>query len=137
MLVRLHHIALVAVLVTTGAAAQSGNYITGNKLHEWAEDAAKRPDISSYLARAHLHGYVMGVHDASRENSLFCIPDRVQAGQLTDVVIRYLAAHPEVRHEDADRLVFTALALAWPCPKPAPKPPASTPDKPGTGKQGS
>ncbi len=46
-----------------------------------------------------------------------CIPQGVTVRQLRDLVIRFLRAHPELRHLAAIDLVTNALAEAFPCPE--------------------
>jgi hypothetical protein len=41
----------------------------------------------------------------------------VTLDQTRDVVIRFLAAHPEIRHMHRLTLTVRALREAWPCPK--------------------
>jgi hypothetical protein len=68
----------------------------------------------------------MGVADAMQIAQLFggtvfvglraCMPEHADAGQITDVAVRFLASHPERRHLPAVTLVAEALAEAFPCP---------------------
>ncbi|WP_323781721.1 Rap1a/Tai family immunity protein [Thalassovita sp.] len=45
----------------------------------------------------------------------FCIPSAVENGQVVDIVVRYLTANPEIRHESARTLVQSALQNSFPC----------------------
>jgi hypothetical protein len=80
-------------------------------------------------------GYVIGVADAY-DQVFFCLPSGqsgVTAGQLKDVVLRYLKEHPENLHFTAPSLIFEALKKFWPCPQqtnPAPPPRPSPKPKP-------
>jgi hypothetical protein len=105
----------VALVLGSGAVLGQAQFYTGNKLHEWAQ--SQRASFNGGM----LYGYVMGVHDALREERHFCIPPQsVQVSQMVDVVVNYLAENPASRHEDADVLVRIALGRAWPCPKAKP-----------------
>jgi hypothetical protein len=44
-----------------------------------------------------------------------CEPVAVTQGQVRDVTVAFLRAHPEIRHLAAASLVAKALAEAWPC----------------------
>jgi Rap1a immunity proteins len=46
---------------------------------------------------------------------LSCEPPGVTAGQVKDVVVRYLEKHPESRHAVGASLVLAALYEAFPC----------------------
>ncbi|MFI4975526.1 MAG: Rap1a/Tai family immunity protein [Caulobacterales bacterium] len=64
--------------------------------------------------------YVAGVSDgvlsaSGARQRPYCLDDQVQAGQLADIVRRYLAAHAEARRKAAAGLVVEALKQAFPC----------------------
>ena len=59
-------------------------------------------------------GYVMGVHDA-HETVNHCSPGTVTAGQVRDVVLRFLESAPEYRHRTADVIIREVLKATWPC----------------------
>jgi len=63
---------------------------------------------------------VIGAADAigfwtAVENGESCIPASSQAGQLKDIVVKYLRDHPETRHFEAYALVYVALGQAFNC----------------------
>lgn len=65
-------------------------------------------------------GYIEGVADIlSGSVTLFgwraCIPQEAQAQRLSNVVLNFLSAHPEIRHNAAPSLVAAALASDFPC----------------------
>ncbi len=72
-------------------------------------------------------GYVMGVSDGIASRQLVesstaplswrpvCAPKGMSAGQLRDVVVKYLDDHQEERHEAASVLALVAMRKAWPC----------------------
>lgn len=66
--------------------------------------------------------YVTGVADgalitqAPSSRRTICIPPGVQLGQMKDVVVNDLRAHPEVRQNASGLLVLEALQRAFPCP---------------------
>jgi hypothetical protein len=46
-----------------------------------------------------------------------CIPmgEHIKSEQVRDVVVQYLTAHPEIRHEAAAGNALVALQAAFPC----------------------
>ena len=44
-----------------------------------------------------------------------CLPIKVTNGQMVDVLLKYLRAHPEKRHEGSWELTAHAMKKAWPC----------------------
>jgi Rap1a immunity proteins len=68
--------------------------------------------------------FIQGVADGqmsavwgTNRDVAYCIPQGSTGKQVKDVVVAYLAAHPESRHFLASTLVAAALAQAWPqCP---------------------
>lgn len=61
--------------------------------------------------------YVLGIVDShtSLKQDVFCAPDNVTAGQVTDIVKKNLTNHPEDRHLSASSLVLYSLQKAFPC----------------------
>jgi hypothetical protein len=100
-------IATVATVVSFNAYAEPK---TGNELLS----QCLSQDTGSVVCVA----YVRGVVDTILIIGGMCIPDVVVVGQVRDVGIRYLKAHPENRHLPAVNLLANAIANAWPCPLP-------------------
>lgn len=61
-------------------------------------------------------GYVMGVADALY-GVVVCNPTNATAGQMNDMIKRYLENNPSVRHYSADSLIARVLEQSWPCKK--------------------
>lgn len=72
-----------------------------------------------YFSRGICLGFVMGVFDTAEKHELsgyrFCPPAKLTAGQMQDVVIKYLANNPAKRHMLAYALVVHAAVEAFPC----------------------
>ncbi len=88
-------------------------FTDGNRLLE-ALEGQKKDDIS--YRSGYFDGYVKGVADLSID-ILWCPPRRVKGGQVPKIIAKYLEAHPERLHENADKLVIDALKIAFPCEK--------------------
>lgn len=88
------------------------DFETGNQLHS---------DCSSELfyEKGICIGYIMAIADVLGSSPLYgystCIPSGVTAGQMRDVVQRWLNENPKERHYNADSLVAWALSDAFPC----------------------
>jgi hypothetical protein len=63
--------------------------------------------------------YIMGAYDGFMfqrlaRNDPRCTPRNLTAGQLREVVVEYLLAHPDNRQMDASALVWNAILAEWP-----------------------
>ncbi|SRR6266446_6244758 len=105
-------IALLAAFLL--AASVRGDFYDGNKLKDGLEHFKKRANEIEALDGMKAVGYVLGVHDVYR-GSLACGPSTATAGQLVDIVLKYLETYPEERHYNAASLVRNALMMAFPC----------------------
>jgi hypothetical protein len=113
----------VALFWSASVFSQSstvGGFETGNKLFQICSD-------DHHFSQAYCKGYAVGVTDAiSAVNAMkangwaipsTCIPqdEKVTSEQVRDVVVQYLTAHPETRHEAAAVNALKALLAAFPC----------------------
>jgi hypothetical protein len=106
--------AAIVLVLGAGEAGAAVKDTNGNQLY-----ADCTGDL---VGQAVCVGYVRGVYDRDRwsdASSYICAVDGVTTGQLVDVVVQYLKAHPEKRDFRAGGLVLFALRDAWPCPKPS------------------
>lgn len=64
-------------------------------------------------------GYTTALSDVmgGRDEISACVPAEATAGQIRNVVCKFLTDHPEKLHETAHRLGATALIEAFPCNK--------------------
>ena len=95
-----------------------GSFETGNDLFGVCSDGRE-------FLQGYCQGYAVGVADvatamnAMKENGYpipsACIPKQVKTEQVRDVVVQYLNAHPEKRHEPAAARTLIALQAAFPC----------------------
>jgi hypothetical protein len=100
-----HLLICLTLLLSSAANAQ---YIDGNKLHSLIRGDST--DRQSAL------GYIGGVAD-SLDDELFCIPTTANLGQLRDIVQKFLADNPNIRHRHGAALVAVALMEVFPCKK--------------------
>jgi hypothetical protein len=101
-------IAAVATVVSFNTYANTGNRLLEHCL------APKGSGLAFGCV-----SYVDGVADTlAGISALKCVPGEVNVGQMRDVGVRYLQAHPETRHRPAAELLIAAFAEAWPYPLP-------------------
>jgi Rap1a immunity proteins len=96
-----------------------GAFVNGNELFGVCSD-------DHHFNQAYCKGYVVGVADAisvvtaqiANVGSIAptCLPkEHLAPEQVRDVVVQYLTAHPETRHEVAAAEAVKALLAAFPC----------------------
>jgi hypothetical protein len=98
-------------------------FITGNSLATYCRDFlvvrrnAAASDDQQLQRYAACLGYVAGASDALTVEGIrhYCLPFRSDAGEITEVVAKYLDQHPEELHMPAYTLVVQSLARAYPC----------------------
>jgi hypothetical protein len=84
----------------------SAEFMTGNNLH-----GKMTGDFGDKMQAL---GFIQGVFDVY-VSVTFCSPENVTAGQVSDMVKRYLDNNPSTRHKTAESLINLALKQAWPC----------------------
>ena len=99
--------AALVLLLACGAA--QAEFLSGN-------DLLSRIESDSIYLQGMAMGYIVGSTDATYR-VWHCTPSTATAGQVQDVVRKYLRENPSVRHFSADSNVAVALSLVWPCPK--------------------
>lgn len=120
-------IAIVWLASSNPTTVLASGFKTGNDL--LTECEAGEPPRSDSLNWGICMGYVTGAADAlgfwsAVGTGKSCIPQGSQAGQMRDIVIKYLRDNPARRHFDAQALVFGALKEAFGCPMLMTLPPA-------------
>jgi Rap1a immunity proteins len=84
---------------------------TGNSLY-----ATCTTDHTAF-SEGYCMGFIAGTADTMEgiRISNICSPEKATVGQVRDVVLKYLAEHPETRQNSAFDLIQEALVKAWPC----------------------
>ena len=107
----------VALVCLPASARAQRSFMTGNELQSLCNTKGAWGMVACTA-------YVMAIFEVMYSNPIYgwsaCFPSGVIAGQMiagqmTDVVKRFLAQHPEQRHNTAGSLVAQALAEAFPC----------------------
>lgn len=97
-------IAATMVSCLPALAQAAGPFMDGNEL----QDACKRADGELYCL-----GFTTGVYDAL--GMTVCPPPGVTMIQVRDIIVKYVADHPEQRHLPAYHLAHNSLEQAFPC----------------------
>jgi hypothetical protein len=70
---------------------------------------------AEFMSGNNLHNKMTGDLFDVYVSVTFCSPENVTAGQVSDMVKRYLDNNPSTRHKTAESLINLALKQAWPC----------------------
>lgn len=101
----------LALLVTVPLLAQTSLRQDAFTLRQWL---VERNSPQHVTEGSWATGYITGIADAL-DNSAFCIPNTATAGELNEVVIKYLTDNPTRLHQHRSVVVGLALADAYPC----------------------
>lgn len=98
------------------ASFSFAGFIDGNNLYQAGLEYYKNNigERCNWFQNGFYEGYVDGVFDAYN-GILICSPNNIKAGQVFDIVFKYLQNHPENRNLSANYLVLKALQEVWPC----------------------
>lgn len=98
--------ALLAILLATAGVAHA-EFLDGNTL-------LSRIESVEPIHRTYAIAYISGAADAAH-GIVYCPPENVTAGQLVDMVRKFLVNAPELRAHTADRIVHAVIKTAFPC----------------------
>lgn len=106
-----------SALMSFGAQA---DYYGGDDISKWADALmrvkARTAELTDFADVGKLRGLSIGIHDVF-EGSSICAPGNAANGQIVDTVVLYVRNHPEKRAENASKLAYEALSIAYPCNK--------------------
>jgi hypothetical protein len=123
-MIRFFLVALSAVVMSNSAfaaeAKKADRLVSGNTLYG---HCSSQPSTAAYTTSvAYCVGYVTAVSDtfntmraAENKSQVICLPASSNAGQMADIVAKYLGDNPSTRHFGATTLVLDALVRAFPC----------------------
>jgi hypothetical protein len=113
-------VSTIAVFRTRAQTQMENTFATGNDLLEACENETNT--FQSARCRGFVEGAVGGYELATNDSSVLaptdlrlCIPQGVTHGQELDVVLKFLRAHPEMRHKSPAALTVLANLDAWAC----------------------
>lgn len=109
-----------AASILVGAFAPlpaSANFKTGNDLY--SECTARESSLTYYQEEASCLSYIIGAYDEFEVERQMadlpdCTPDRLTAGQVRDIVTKFIRENPAYRNLTAAALVRGALVRVWP-----------------------
>lgn len=106
------------ILLSLLAIDANAQFRDGNRLLSELES-------SSSVERTNALNYIIGAFDTINEvdmalnkdtkNFMFCQPQNMTAGQLSDMVKNYLKNNPQIRHMPGPEIVWQVLRIAFPC----------------------
>ena len=99
--------ALVTIALALATSANAA-FMTGNDL------LRRLADPESPVSRSIALGYIMGISDAGHGTE-HCAPATVTAGQLRDLVHKWLRENPADRHHIGADIIMHILQEAYPC----------------------
>jgi len=111
-------ILLGLVFATPANAESNAVFVSGNALY--ADCSQTGDSVLDYQARAQCNGFIIGVADSlqverAERQTEDCLPEKVNRGQVIDIVIKYLRENPALRHLGAANLSRNAIKDAF-CP---------------------
>ena len=102
---------LALIITLLFASPVRAGFYTGNDMHEKCS--------GSDYGRTFCMAYSIAVADLMETEAVAdwtaCMSENVTAGQIRDIVTRWLANHPQDRHYTAPSLIAQALSEAFPC----------------------
>jgi hypothetical protein len=96
---------------------------TGNDLLRDCRNVDELRDTCAgyVLGAVDLIGSLQGSSDINGTNywkyRSICMPKNAEAGQIKDIIVKYLVEHPEKRDEPAAQLIIITMLATWGCPK--------------------
>ena len=110
-------VAVAAILSCLLVGAAKADFTSGNFLWDACQadeqkDPARSIFCTSYILGA---GETFQALQVAKQIRYYCVPDKVENGQVIDVVKLYLRDHPENRQYSAPTLVMIALKEKFPC----------------------
>ena len=105
----------LGLLGMTHSSDVGASWMGGNKLWESCSKAEEEPCLSGRCIN-YIRGVTDGIDWSGQSHCLYCIPENATAGQLKDVVTKWLRDSPQNRHYEAAGLVAQTLSEAFPCP---------------------
>ncbi|HUN93796.1 MAG TPA: Rap1a/Tai family immunity protein [Burkholderiaceae bacterium] len=105
---------LLAALLAVPLAAGAG-FHDGNDYLKWPRMMKILYVSGAYDGLEAAYGGDTGMPAPGRTVLPICIPQKVSAEQMTDVVTKYLREHAAARQDAAAEIVKAALTAAYPC----------------------
>ena len=107
----------VAAIVWCVVIEATADFTSGNRLWDaCAADEQKEPVkamfCTTYILGA---GETFQVLQVANQVRFYCVPAKVENGQVIDVVKLYLRDHPESRQYSSPTLIMLALKEKFPC----------------------
>ena len=104
---------MIGLAMMLAATVPGMGFKTGDTLLEMCR--VNRSQCIDFVAGA--SDAIGGLQAIGATPVLICIEPGATVDQLTDVVVKWLEAHPPARKDGAGGLIWASLAETFPCPK--------------------
>jgi hypothetical protein len=113
---------ILSCFLVSGAKA---DFTSGNTLWDACQADEKQEPVKALFCNIYIlgAGETFQVLQVANQVRFYCVPPKVENGQVMDVVKFYLRDHPERRQYSAPTLVMLALKEKFPCNQQSPIPP--------------
>jgi hypothetical protein len=105
---------IVALAICVSASSVGATFVSGNLLYQHCGKSAVEAEQALCI------GYISAIADAMEDGDTVdgfraCVPSAANAGQLQDLLFRYLDTNLLYRHYNASTIVARFLAETFPC----------------------
>ena len=113
-------IAVTSIMACLLVGEARADFTSGNRLWD-ACQANDKANVNDAVKAIFCTSYILGAGETfqalqvAKQIRYYCVPDKVENGQVIDVVKLYLRDHPETRQFSAPTLIMRALKEKFPC----------------------
>jgi hypothetical protein len=103
---------VAGLLLAAASLPARAGFVDGNKLHQ---DCSSMLNVLDSSCAAYVSAVADTLEQAPVARRRACLPAGAKLSQAVDVVKRWLADNPQLRHLPGPEVVATALERAFPC----------------------
>ena len=105
---------ILATVLTMMTATNSASLY--NACKEYLADPKTASDYAVGFCSGYMQGNQFGYNLGKASGARYCPPPEFTPIQAMAIYVKFVSNNPEQMHEDEQRLLATALSLAFPCP---------------------
>lgn len=116
-------LALIASLFSATSFAEEAALYSGKELYDYcrqSEDSnisLTERAIAKTACSYFIQGLIFGYSAGSGKTPVYCVPEQVTFGQISQVYMKFASETPEMLNQHAGVVLLFSLAKAFPCPK--------------------